>query len=453
VHKRAILVVVPVVLSFVVAGCGGEGGGSSSGAGGAAGQKPSPTAQDTLKIMGFGTNGDDVAMTRFRIAQKAVAPARVSAPNGGFSAQQFLAEVASGDTPDLLYLDRQQVGSLAAKGALMPLTSCIKGQGIDTSQFRKPALQEVTYKGQVYGIPEFFDNRTIIVNDALVSNPAQVSTASWTTLAANAKKLARFSGSKLTRIGFDPKLPEFFPLWAKANGADLLSADGAKAQLNSPKAVQALTFAVSLINAQGGWNTFQSFRNTFDFFGSGNEYVKNQLAAFPMEDWYYNVLASVSPKLKVTAVPFVDRGGRPIDYSTGSAWAIPAKAKNPALACLWAKTMTKVSTWVAAATHRKALYAKKHEYWTGLFTANAVADAKIDKPTPGEPAEWARALKTVLGVQKDAFSLPASPAGAEFQTAWTSAVTRVLEGQQMPKQALDQAQREAQQAIAAAAGA
>ena len=28
------------------------------------------------------------------------------------------------------------------------------------------------------------------------------------------------------RLGVDPKLPEFLPLWAKANGADLVSEDG-----------------------------------------------------------------------------------------------------------------------------------------------------------------------------------------------------------------------------------
>src|SRR5581483_4616254 len=429
-------------LALLAAGCGDSSGSSGSAAGTA-----SPKAGETLAIMGFGTNGDDVAQSRFAIAKKALAPAKVSAPNGGFNTQQFLSSVASGNPPDLLYLDRQQVGSLAAKGALMPLDSCISGQAIDMAQYRKPAVDQVTYKGHVYGIPEFYDNRTVIVNTALVPKSSQVSTTDWNALSSAAKQLSRTSGSKLTRIGFDPKLPEFFPLWAKANGASLMSSDGTKAELNDPKAIAALAYAVSLIKEQQGYNTFIAFRNTWDFFGSANEYVKNQLAAFPMEDWYYNVLASASPQVKIAAMPFTDRSGTPLDWETGEAWAIPAKAKNPGLACLWAKTMTATSTWVAAATHRKAIYAAKHEYWTGLFTANADADAKIDTPTPGEPAEWAQALRTVLDVQKHAFGLPASAAGEEFQTAWMNAVTRVLQGQQTPKQALDQAQKEAQQAI------
>jgi multiple sugar transport system substrate-binding protein len=61
------------------------------------------TLSGTLNIMGFGTNGDDVAKNRFAIAEKAVAPVKVNAPNGGFNEQQFLTDIASKQVPDLLY--------------------------------------------------------------------------------------------------------------------------------------------------------------------------------------------------------------------------------------------------------------------------------------------------------------------------------------------------------------
>jgi multiple sugar transport system substrate-binding protein len=404
--------------------------------------------------MGFGTSGDDVAQTRFHIAQKAIAPAKVSAPNGNFNDQQFLASVAAGNPPDLIYTDRFQIGSLASRGALQPLSSCISSQHIAMSQFRAPAVGEVTYKGQVYGVPEFYDNRAIIVNDQAAKaaglSPSDLSTANWSNLAQVTKKLVKSSGGKLSQIGFDPKIPEFFPLWAKANGANLISSDGTHVQLDSPQVVQALTYALSLIKEQGGWNEFSAFRNTFDFFGADNEVAKNQLAAWPMEDWYFNVLATTSPKVSITAMPFASRSGQPLDWETGSAWAIPKGAKNAKLACTWAKTMTETSTWIAAANNRKALYAKKHEYWTGLFTANTPADVAIDKPTPGEPKQWVQAMQTVLKIEPKAFGMPASPASLEFETAWTNAVTRVLQGQQSPQQALAQAQHEAQSAISTA---
>jgi len=56
----------------------------------------------------------------------------------------------------------------------------------------------------------------------------------------------------------------------------------------------------------------------------------------------------------------------------------------------------------------------------------------------------------VLDVQRFSFGIPASPASNEFRTAWMDAVNRVLAGQQTPKQALDQAQKESVAAIKAA---
>jgi multiple sugar transport system substrate-binding protein len=404
--------------------------------------------------MGFGTNGDDVAKNRFAIAEKAVAPAKVNAPNGGFNEQQFLADLASKQVPDLVYWDRAYVGTYAAKGALMPLDSCIKSDKIDTSQYRQAALQSVTYKGHIYGIPEFFDVRTLIV-DTDVADQAGVTgkdlnTANTTRLKQAALKMYKHNGGQVTRIGFDPKLPEFFPLWAKAFGANILSKDGLHPDLNSKQAIAALTYANSLIQAQGGYNAFLAFRNTWDFFGGDNQVAKNQVGAWPMEEWYYNVLASSSPDVHVAAIPFRSRTGDPINYSTGSAWSIPKGSKNAAAACQWMKSMTATPTWVAVANIRKAAYAKKNQYWTGLFTANAKADALINKPTAGEPKRWASIINTVENAEHYSFALPASPASAQFNTAWTNAVNRVLQGQQTPTQALDQAQKEAVAAIKAA---
>jgi multiple sugar transport system substrate-binding protein len=436
-----------VLLCLLATGCGGgssssKGTTSTTAAGGPTG------AGQTLVIMGFGT-GDEIATTRTKLAKKAIAPAKVKNPNGAFNDQQFLTAIASGTTPDLIYLDRQKVGTYAAKGALQPVDVC----GIDMSQYRKPAVDEVTFDGKPYGVPEFYDNRTLIVNDSVTSKAgvADLSTTDWTKLKADTKKLMARSGGKLTRIGFDPKLPEFFPLWAKANGVDLVSKDGKTAHLDDPKAIEALKYAVSLINEQGGWGKFKSFRDTWDFFGGKNEFARDQVGAFPMEDWYYNVLAENSPDVKITAKPFTDRNGNPIDWVTGSAWAIPKGAKHVKLACEWAKTMTEKSSWIAAAKVRLAQTKAKGLPFTGLYTANTAADNEIMN-TLWKPSGsvFDQAVKTVMKVQDDAFALPASPGGAAVTQAWTNAVNRVLAGQQSPAAALKQAQREAQASIDAA---
>jgi multiple sugar transport system substrate-binding protein len=401
--------------------------------------------------MGFGT-GDDVAESRAAIAIKAVGGS-VNRPSGSFNDQTFLAALASGNVPDLVYLDRQKVGTYAAKGAFQPLTSCIKSQKINTKQYRQAAINEVTYKGQIYGIPEFYDVRTILIdNDVLDATKTPIgwlNPAKPAQLLAAAKKMVKFDSSgKVTRIGFDPKIPEFFPLWAKAYGVDILSKDGLHSHLNDPRAVKALEYAMSLINAQGGWDKFKSFRDTWDFFGSGNQVAKDQVGAWPMEQWYYNVLAGASPKVHITALQFRNLKNQPINYETGSAWAIPKGSQNAALACTWMKAMTSTSTWLAAAKNRAEIRKSKNQPYTGLSTGNAVADDAIYKQTYTSINRYFdEAVKKVLDVQRFSFGIPASPASAEFKQAWNDAVTRVLAGQQSPKQALDQAQKEAQSAI------
>jgi multiple sugar transport system substrate-binding protein len=138
--------------------------------------------------------------------------------------------------PDVIYVDRQQIATLATKGALQPIDDCATAQHIDLSQYRRGSLDEASYQGKLYALPEFTNQRTLIVNlDAVRSaglKPSDVQTTDWDKLKQVAKKLTVIKNGKLERIGFDPKVPEFFILWAKANGADLLSADGKKAHLN-----------------------------------------------------------------------------------------------------------------------------------------------------------------------------------------------------------------------------
>jgi multiple sugar transport system substrate-binding protein len=407
-------------------------------------------SDDALTIMGFGT-GDDVAETRAALATKAVGGS-VGRPSGSFNDQTFLAAVASKNVPDLVYLDRAKVGTYAAKGAFVPLTSCISKEKINTKQYRIPAMNQITYKGKIYGIPEFYDVRTILVNndvlDMTKTKITSLNTKNWPALLAAAKKMYDSSGGKVTRIGFDPKIPEFFPLWAKANGVDILSKNGLTPHLNDPRAVQALQYTVSLINAQGGWDKFKAFRDTWDFFGSKNQVAENQVGAWPMEQWYYNVLASTSPKVHITALQFRNKAGQPLNYETGSAWAIPKGAKHPDAACTWMKTMTSVSTWMAAATNRAKIRKEKNQPYTGLSTGNALADKRIyDETYTPINKFFDQAVKKVLEVQRFSFNIPASPASAEFTTAWNDAINRVLAGQQTPKQALDQAQKEAAAAI------
>jgi multiple sugar transport system substrate-binding protein len=412
----------------------------------------SGTGGKTLNTMGF-TPGDEIATVRAEEAEKALGGAKVDIARGGFNDQQFLAAVASGNVPDVVYVDRAKVGTYAAKGAFLPLTSCIRSESIDVKQYRAAAMSEVTYKNRVYAIPEFTNQRVLIINDSVLRKAgvtvADVQTTNWPKLRAANKKLLERSGDKVSRIGFDPKLPEFFPLWTKANGHNILSKDGLKASLDHPKAIEALTFAYSLIQDHGGWDRFKAFRDTWDFFGAKNQVAEDQIGAWPMENFYFNVLAQNSPQVNITAKAFTNRRGGAITWITGNGWAIPKGAKDPDLACKWMKAMTATNSWVKAAKERFDAQKRRNRPFTGVYTANTRADVKIyeDIYQKMGRADFDNAVQLLVNVQKYSFTIPASPASAEFQQAWQDAINRVLAGKQSPRAALRQAQREAQRAI------
>jgi multiple sugar transport system substrate-binding protein len=406
----------------------------------------------TLRTMGFALP-DEIARVRVDVTKAALAPAQVELDTGGFDEQKFLSAVASGNAPDLVYMSRNFIGQYARRRALVPLTSCIRSQRIPMSNFRQFAVREVTLNGVIYGIPEFNASRTVIINRrariAARLGLNAFNTANWNTIRATNRKLMRRSGNRVSRIGFDPKLPEFFPLWAKANGVDLLSANGRTSNLDHPRAIAALQFAMSLINAHGGWGPFKAFRDTWDFFGGKNQVIENQIGAWPMEEFYFATLARVSPAVRIDAVPFRARNGKVINYSTGNAWAIPRGARNQALACRWMKSMTATATWVRAANARKAARKAQGAPFLPVWTANKSADRQIVRQVyePQGNRDFNRAVNMLLRVQGSGFIVPASAAGNEFQTAWMDAVNRVLNRQQSPAAALRQADRVAQAAL------
>ena len=151
--------------------------------------------------------------------------------------------------------------------------------------------------------------------------------------------------------------------------------------------------------------------------------------------------------------PFVDRQGKPLSLASGQAWVITKGAKNPEAACAFVKQMTATDTWLAAAQARAEARKAANLPFTGLWTGNTTADKKIFdevyKPTGNK--RFDDAVQTIRQAQDAAFAMPASPAGAEFDKAWTDAVNRVLSGQEQPAQALDRAQREATAALDKAA--
>jgi multiple sugar transport system substrate-binding protein len=418
----------------------------------AAGAKNDRAAAGTLNIYGYGP-GDDTQENRAIYAASQLTGTTISRPAGDFTDQVFLTRLASGDIPDLVRMPRASVALYAAKGVLQPMDSCVAPV---KANYRVGAMKAMTYGGKVYGLPEFTNQITLIVNQSALKDAgvpvADASTTSLKKLFQTAKKLTKFdSNGNLVRIGFDPKIDADFglPLWTKWYGKDIISKDGLKAQLNTKEAIAALAFAKQIIVAEGGWNKFKSYRDTFDFFGAQNPLVKDQLGFWPMESFIYNTFSNNSPNVDLLAKFFTNRKGGPITMFAGTAWVVPKGSKNVDDACAYMKAVTSVEAWLAAAKKRYDARKAAGTTFTGYYTANTKADVKVyeDIYQSFGKSQFDSAVKILVAAPKYGFELPPSPGGRQFVQAYLDAVNRVLTNQQTPKQALDQAQKEAQKAI------
>lgn len=409
----------------------------------------------TLNIYGYGP-GDDTQENRATYAASQLTGTTINRQAPNFEDQVFLTQLASGSVPDLVRMPRTSVGQYAAKGVLQPVDDCVKDV---KSQYRVGALKAMTWKGHIYGLPEFTNQVTLLVNQSAFKAAgipiSDAQTANKKQLLATAKKLTKFDASgNLTQIGFDPKIDSAFGLalwtkWFGGKGSDLISADGLHAQLNTKDAVAALAFAVQLINAQGGWNKFKSFRDTFDWFGAQNPFVKNQIGFTPYESFLYNTFSNNSPNIDLVAKFFTNHKGGPITFFSGNGWVIPKGSKNAADACAYMKAVTSVDAWKTAAKKRYDARKAQGSTFTGYYTANTQADVKVyqDIYQSFGKAQFDTAVQLLVASSRYGFEFPPTPAGSKFTDAWNAAINRVLTGQQTPKQALDQAQKEAQAAI------
>jgi multiple sugar transport system substrate-binding protein len=474
-NRRFPLLSVPVVLILVLAACGpnaDEGNDESAGtdpggsaAASAGGSAPSGSAgaggelEATGDLFAYGfayETGDTVAKSRVDYTLEQYPDLNVTYSESGFESQGFLAALQGSDPPDLVNLPRNVIGSYIARGTLAPLDDCLSRAGVDTANFYEPAMAQVTVDGTVYALPEFYNTRIWLVNSDLFEeaglDAAEFDFGDWDAITEASADIAQVEGG-IARLGIDPKVPEFLEMWVRANGGQMLSDDGREVLLDTPEVAEALQFTVDLINAQGGGTDFLEFRNDpsayGDFFGPENQFVMNTVGAFPMEQWYLNVMAENSPDAPVVARPFVSREGEPITLQDGNAWAITADSDNPDGACAFLTSMVSTDAWVTAAEARLEERTADGLPSTGVYTGNAEADEIIfsEYVDLAEFPQFQEMVDVVLEGQETAFGFPPSPAGQEFIDAVNDAVNRVISGEVDVETALADADAEAQAAI------
>lgn len=449
--RKTVLAVAVVAALAATTACGGQSSGTAEKS------EFSTDASGTLNAWGF-DNADDVGKARLDFAAQQHKDVQTTLDQTPFDAQKFTTRAASGDVPDVVQMDRSFVATYAAQGLIKPLDACYTAQGMDPAKLFYPAVTEqITYKDQIWAVPQFYQPAAIIVNQAVLEaggvDKAEIDTSSKEKLLGAVSKTYKSSGDNPATLGFDPVATGQTELWLLSNGGRLMDENGAPA-LDDPANAEALNYLKELHDAQGGYAKIKSFTDAFDTFGKENQFVKTQVGAQVNAQWYVNVLAPYSESLNISAVPFKDKSGNPVTVAGGTSFVIPAGAKNPNAACAWMTSLVTDDAWMAAGTARADKIAKTPGgINTGLFTGSPSADKLVrdNFVKPSGNAGFDETIATFYEVLPTGKSLGASPAGQAIKSELKNAVASTLLGEKTAEKALADAQAAAKRAYDQAA--
>ena len=366
-------------------------------------------------------------------------------PFGDIWTANIAAVAAGSGMPDVIVSDRPTLPKDAADGVYMSLQEFADRDGITRDQFYDWAWDQTLYEGQTYGIPFETDVRVLFWNKQLFEaaglDPNKPPTT-WDELWEMADKLdVKNDDGTYKRIAFMPMWNAGFnPFWAYLNGAPLIDAEG-NPVINSPEAVEALTWMKKWVDRYGGWQAVQNFQAQYgappnDLFMGNGVAMLTDIFGYNSQLEFYRPRSDANGDFQLTGDdPRMDWGIAPLPYNAGPAdWSggfslsIPTGAKNPEAAWEFIKCMT--------GPEGQASWARD----TQAQPTNLIA-AK-DPVLMGNP-KWAvvdEALKTSTGgvyVSK--------------YPNWTEQLDLVLEkvwtGELTPQEALDQAQTAVEDAV------
>ena len=161
---------------------------------------------------------------------------------------KFLTASTSGQAPDVMIWDRNRTALYAPKGVLEPLDSYMQKDGVSTDTFYAEAMREMTYDGQVYGLPMTVDCRALFYNKKLLDAAGVTPPTNWDELEQAAIKLTQWDGDNLQVSGFSLSDAGLFSMYLMQAGGQMLSDDGTKTAFNSDAGKEVLAYWDKLIN-------------------------------------------------------------------------------------------------------------------------------------------------------------------------------------------------------------
>ena len=364
-------------------------------------------------------------------------------PFGDIWTKNIAAVAAGRGMPDVIVEDRPQLRTRGQNKIDVGLGELAQRDKVTGKAFWPFTWEESTLEGAPYGLPYETDIRVLYYNKAAFMDAGldpKKPPKDWDDLKAYADKLDKKSGNRLERVGFYPLIGSIgLDQWAWNNGGEWVDKQN-NPTINAKPNVEALAWIKEWTDRYGKSN-LDAFRGTFGQ-GPQDEFMTGKVAMKVDIQGYTSFLNFYNPKFMtakeeelqgaeaygVATIPPAP-GKAPASLSGGFALSIPRGSENQEPAWEFVKYLT----FRGQASWARDTY--------GVPTVEQLA--KTDPVLKTQP-NW-NFFVNAMEYGRPAVYNPLYP---DMMSVVGPAVDEVLLGRQTPQQALDAAQKKAEQEIA-----
>ncbi len=348
---------------------------------------------------------------------------------------KLTAAFASGTYPDIAYNFGSWATEMQLSGRTLDITDKVKDPAVKWDEFPAAARQTATPNGQVIGFPAVVDNIAVMYNKQLFKAARLAEpTNSWTwdDFRADAKRLTNPSknvyGTAYSVSGSEDTTWHFWPLlWQK--GGSVLTPDGKKSAFNSSAGVAALTFLQQMAVTDKSVYLSQDDQKYADLFKSG---LIGMIMSGP---WQLSDNVAAHLDYGVVYLPAFD-GRNHQTISGPDVWTL--YDHHYADRAYWSYTFAQ---WLTSAA-----VDPKFNLATGNLPLRS--SEATSQEFQGYAAQYPGAQVFLDNLKNAKVGRPTVPGYVGLSQAVGQAVAKVLQGQGDPEQALDDAAKTADTALA-----
>lgn len=253
--------------------------------------------------------------------------------------EKLVTAVAGGEPPDLFYMDRYLAAEWAARSLIEPLDERLAAsEVVKATDIWPKLLEDVTYQGQVYGVPHYTDVRAFYWNKAILTEVGldpEAPPPTWTALHEYIPQvMVKNDRGLIDRLGYAPSIgnPPGFLMWyihLWQLGGEFMNAEKTEITFNNEAGVGAFQFMLDTFELQDGIGAVEEFASAL-VPGPGQDiFMLGKLGMEVHGGWMPPNFRRYAPDLQwgIGSIP-IPEGGQAANYSGGHAWVMPRGSEN-----------------------------------------------------------------------------------------------------------------------------